>query len=174
MQTCHNVDTNVINLSQDDNIQFEPPTLHRVLPSPELAKLILNQATMSNNYQGNQRLHSKLLEIESGRPTPLAHILIPQLSGVENPKCQNSVEIARWMRTFYVHWTHGSTTIRTLGMCYYAIMNSWINYWAHLNIMFILLKLHSMHTGVLEANPHWFQILLSESGWLDGDVSYIL
>ncbi|KAK2656143.1 hypothetical protein Ddye_009195 [Dipteronia dyeriana] len=27
----------------------------------------------------------------------------------------------------------------------------------------------SMHTGVFEANPHWFQILLSEIGWLDGD-----
>ncbi|KAK3200064.1 hypothetical protein Dsin_023479 [Dipteronia sinensis] len=37
MQPCHNVVTDVINLSQDDNIQFEPPTFHRVLPSSELS-----------------------------------------------------------------------------------------------------------------------------------------
>ncbi|KAK0588487.1 hypothetical protein LWI29_001574 [Acer saccharum] len=37
-KTCHNVNTDVINLSLDDNIQFEPPTLHRVLPFPELSK----------------------------------------------------------------------------------------------------------------------------------------
>ncbi|KAK2653337.1 hypothetical protein Ddye_013193 [Dipteronia dyeriana] len=39
-------------------------------------------------------------------------------------------------------------------------MNSWIND-NNMNT--------SMHTGVFEANPHWFQILLSEIGWLDGD-----
>ncbi|KAK1567289.1 hypothetical protein Q3G72_010420 [Acer saccharum] len=38
-------------------------------------------------------------------------------------------------------------------------LNSWINN----------NKNTSIHTGVLEANPRWFQILLSEIGWLDGD-----
>ncbi|KAK2661746.1 hypothetical protein Ddye_000320 [Dipteronia dyeriana] len=37
-KTCHNVDTDVINLSQDNNIHFEPSTFHRVFLSPEMTK----------------------------------------------------------------------------------------------------------------------------------------
>ncbi|KAK1565467.1 hypothetical protein Q3G72_027370 [Acer saccharum] len=38
-------------------------------------------------------------------------------------------------------------------------MNSWIND----------NKNTCMYTGLLKAKPHWFEILLSEVGWLDGD-----
>ncbi|KAK2663699.1 hypothetical protein Ddye_002273 [Dipteronia dyeriana] len=96
-KTCHNVDTDVINLSQDNNIHFEPYTFHRVLSSPKMSK-------------------------EFGRDNALDEDVLRS-------------------------------------------MHSWIN---DNN------KNTSMHIGVFEANPHWFQILLSEIEWLDGDVSYIL
>ncbi|KAK2649053.1 hypothetical protein Ddye_016542 [Dipteronia dyeriana] len=101
-KTCHNVDTDVINLSQDNNIHFEPSTFHRVFSSPEMTKAKRPSKPKMPEFRRDSLLDEDVLRS----------------------------------------------------------MNSWIND-NNMNT--------SMHTCVFEANPHWFQILISEIGWLDGD-----
>ncbi|KAK2639644.1 hypothetical protein Ddye_027439 [Dipteronia dyeriana] len=157
-KTCHNVDTDVINLSQNNNIHFQPSTFHRVFPSPEMAK---GNSEPSDDVKQLSRPPKITIKVTRDRKRS-AYTVSPYIDPTaKRPRKPKMPEFGRDSPL-------EEDVLRS--------MNSWVNdnnmNTSHLNFMFMLLKLHIMHTGVFEANPHWFQILLSEIGWLDGDILF--
>ncbi|KAK2648931.1 hypothetical protein Ddye_016420 [Dipteronia dyeriana] len=141
-RTCHNVDTDVINLSQDNNIHFEPSTFHSVFPSPEMAKGNFEPSDDVKQLSRPPKITIKVTRDRKRSAYTVSPYIDPTAKRPRKPK----------MPEFRRDSPLDEDVLRS--------MNSWIND-NNLNT--------SMHTSVFEANPHWFQILLSEIGWLDGD-----
>ncbi|KAK2656183.1 hypothetical protein Ddye_009235 [Dipteronia dyeriana] len=141
-KTCHNVDTDVINLSQDNNIHFEPSTFPYVFPSPEMAK---GNSEPSGDVKQLSRPPKITIKVTRDRKRSAYTVSLYIDLTAKRPRKPKMPEFGRDSPL-------DEDVLRS--------MNSWIND-NNMNT--------SMHTGVFEANPHWFQILLSKIGWLDGD-----
>ncbi|KAK2651998.1 hypothetical protein Ddye_011854 [Dipteronia dyeriana] len=141
-KTCHNVDTDVINLSQNNNIHFQSSTFHRVFPSLEMAK---GNSEPSDDVKQLSRPSKITIKVTRDRKRS-AYTVSPYID--PTAKRPRKSKMPKFGRDSPLE----EDVLRS--------MNSWIND-NNMNTR--------MHTGVFEANPHWFQILPSKIGWLDGD-----